>query len=141
MQIEQIASSQPDSDIRLRTRALLPGMAKRLRAVGAAAPAVAALAANSSEEAVVSSTYGGTAAPSDSAAAAAVDAVFAVLGSQILDLGGKLRNEVLDSEQGPPRLREAVATIDGLLALLPQQTVAEAQQLRADARAAKPSSL
>lgn len=118
-------------------------MSKRLRAVGAAAPAVAALAANSSTvDSVVSSMYGGDAS-SDSLepAAAAVDSIFSVLGSQILDLGGKLRPEMLDQAAGPPRLKEAVGAIDALLALLPRQTVDEAQRLRADARAANPSTL
>ena len=128
MQLQEIASSPPDSDLRFHTRALLPGFAKRLRAVGQAAPVVAALATGADRNAVISAAFGGDSASADSPA----ESVFVAVGSILNYSGSGLQPDAL---RGPGLAAAGVAALDKLLALLPRQTVEEAQQLRVDARA------
>jgi len=123
-ELEELAKTDSDSSERFQARRLLPGMAKSLRQVGMAAPVLVAEVMGSDAKATVSKEYGGSA--TDPAAAKATP-VYSAIGQIITISGRTIKKEA----QADPQLAEnAIQKINDLLAMLPQQEVEEAQQLR-----------
>lgn len=57
--MKNLSETPVDSPERLQSRSFMPGMAKRLREAGPAAPVVAALVTGSDKDSTLSSAFGG----------------------------------------------------------------------------------
>ncbi|KAK9842800.1 hypothetical protein WJX74_002574 [Apatococcus lobatus] len=121
-ELSKLAATPADSQERFRARAILPGMAKRLREVGPAAPIVAAAVSGNLREAGVSKRYGGQAGLQG-----ATDAVYQGIGSVITISGRTIRKE---AQATPERADEAIRHIDDLLTQLPAADTAKAIAFR-----------
>ncbi|EIE25710.1 hypothetical protein COCSUDRAFT_46344 [Coccomyxa subellipsoidea C-169] len=125
-ELKELAGTSMDSQERFKARRLLPGMAKRLREVGVAAPVLAALVRGAQKESVVSEMYGGAGGER-----AATDEVYSAIGDIVTISGRTIRKEA----QASPELAEsAIRKIEDLLASLPQEVVEKAKELRAQRR-------
>lgn len=124
LELEALASTPMDSDERFHSRALLPGMAARLRDVGEAAPLVARLITGSTDkEETLSSYYGGKAEDG----AAITDQVYFSLGRVLTISGRTIRPEALAS---PEPAKEATESISQLLDRVPEGDLSKAQAFR-----------
>ncbi|CAK0779428.1 hypothetical protein CVIRNUC_004772 [Coccomyxa viridis] len=126
-ELKDLAATPRDSRERFEARRLLPGMAKRIREVGQAAPVVAALIKGTDKERVVSEQYGGSGGDN-----ASTDAVYAAIGNVVTISGRTIRKEA----QAQPELSEvAIEKIDELLAKVPEDSKQKAHDFRAQRRA------
>ncbi|KAK9915753.1 hypothetical protein WJX75_003647 [Coccomyxa subellipsoidea] len=125
-ELRDLAGTPMNSQERFEARRLLPGMAKRLREVGVAAPVLTALVKGAQKEAVVSEMYGGAGGER-----APTDEVYSAIGDIVTISGRTIRKEA----QASPELAEsAIKKIEDLLASLPQEVVERAKELRSQRR-------
>ncbi|KAK9808128.1 hypothetical protein WJX73_009400 [Symbiochloris irregularis] len=121
-ELKELAHSPMDSKLRFQSRVLLPGMAKRLRVVGQAAPIVASLVTKEGKEAELSEKYGGTASGPNAA-----DPVYNAIG-QVVTISGRTISK--QAQVQPQWAENAIDKIDALLGRLPADVVDRAKQLR-----------
>ncbi|KAK9863682.1 hypothetical protein WJX84_003926 [Apatococcus fuscideae] len=121
-ELRDLAATSTDSKERFNARNRLPGMAKRLREVGPAAPVVAAAVSGNLREAGVSRMYGG-----QGGLEAATDAVYSSIGRVITISGRTIRKE---AQASPLLADQAISHIDDLLTQLPATDSAKGQQAR-----------
>lgn len=123
-ELEELAKTDSNSSQRFEARRLLPGMAKSLRQVGMAAPVLVAEVMGSDARSTVSKEYGGS---GTDAAAAKATPVYSAIG-QIITISGRTIKK--EAQANPQYAETAIQRINDLLAMLPQEKVDEAQQLR-----------
>ncbi|KAK9818083.1 hypothetical protein WJX72_006851 [[Myrmecia] bisecta] len=121
-ELKQLAATPMDSRERFEARRLLPGMAKRLREVGPAAPVVISLVSNLDQEASLSEMYGGKGGEQGLA-----DAVYIAIGQVVTISGRTIRKE---AQASPERAEHAIQQIDALLNQLPKNVLSHAEELR-----------
>ncbi|CAL8469903.1 g9445 [Coccomyxa elongata] len=126
-ELKDLARTPADSQERVEARRLLPGMAKRLREVGMAAPVLTALIKGTQKESVVSEMYGG-----NGGERAATDEVYSAIGNIVTISGRTIRKE---AQASPELAASAIRKIEDLLASLPKDVVDKANELRAQRRA------
>lgn len=122
--LAELAATPLDSEIRFKSRFILPALASRLRPVGAATPVVAqVVTGTSNKEATLGTYYGGQA----STGSQATDKVYDAMGRVLTISGRTIR---IEAQEGPDRALAAKAAIDELLAQVPGDALQAAQQAR-----------
>lgn len=125
VELQKLADSPEGSQLRFQSRVLLPGMAKRLREVGMAAPIAAALATGTRDkEAELSENYGGAAGTKGGAA----DPVYASIGRVVTISGRTIRYE---AQHEPEIAASAIHSIEALLSQIPSDVLDKVQRARA----------
>lgn len=119
--IQTLADSKADSELRFKSRAVLPGYAKYLRDVG---PAVNVILGGN-YNAQLSSRYGGTGEDSSKA-----EALLERIGATITLSGRTVSPEAL--EPGSKVASSASESLKAFIATLPEDLVDEAKQFRVD---------
>eukprot|EP00884_Botryococcus_braunii_P019375 jgi/Botrbrau1/6120/Bobra.331_2s0015.1 len=121
-ELRALAATPSNSRERFEARALLPGMAARLREVASAAPVAAGLATGGDGEASLSALYGGK---GDELGAAVP--VYNAIGRVVTISGRTIRPE---AQASPDLADEAIVVIEELLGKLPREIVSEVEAAR-----------
>ncbi|GMH35848.1 hypothetical protein BSKO_03716 [Bryopsis sp. KO-2023] len=125
LEVNALALTPRDSDLRKEYNSFLPGMARRLRDVGRAAPALAASLTGVTKDGTLSDAYGGDAGAEEGSGL--VDPIFIAVGKVLTSSGRGIERAALVL----PELSEnAVSAINTFLDKVPKEQIDKAQEFR-----------